>query len=207
MEIQITKDTKLIKDLRVALKDFEPMVKDPKFLWNGREIPNFKLLPREAWANWLICTVLQKMHGRDFTFMEDSVGDGYIIDKNTKGVFPTEHVSALEIPLGKNLPKGERRIIDAINLKIARGADYANQKILVVFFDGAGEFFRDKIRENIYGKHSFEAIFCVGLLESNDENYCYSVTEFRDSFKDLSITHKVEINGDFTDWKIIQIMQ
>lgn len=202
-----TLDRKLIKDLRIALKDFEPMVKNPQFLWNGREIQNFSLRPREAWANWLVCAVLQKMHQREITFMEDNTGDGYIIDKDLKLAFQTEHVSALDVPKGNKLSSGEQRVIDAIDLKIARGRDYARERLLVVFFDGAGQFFRNKIRESIFGRHGFEAVFCVGLLNSGRDGYSYIVTEFRDSFGVQSVTHKVEINGDFTDWEISQVMQ
>lgn len=195
----------LIKDLKIALKDFQPMVENPKFLWNGREIQNFSLRPREAWGNWLVCVVLRKMQERDITFMEDDSGDGYIVDRDLGLVFPTEHVSALEIPKGKDLPKGEQRVIDAIEMKIARGEEYARNKILVVFFDGAGEFYRSEIRESIYGRHNFEAVFCVGLLEDEESGYAYSVTEFRDSFGDKSITHRVDINSNFTEWEISQI--
>lgn len=80
-------------------------------------------------------------------------------------------------------------------------------KFLLHFFDGAGKFFRSKIREAIFGKHNFEAVFCVGLLDSEVDGYSYSVTEFRDSFGDQSVTHKIDINSDFTDWQISQIMQ
>lgn len=198
----------VIKDLRIVLKDFEPMVKNPKYLWNGRRMKNFDLLPREAWANWLISVVLSHLQKADITFMEDKVGgDGFIVDRDRNLVFQTEHVSALDIPEGKKLPSGEQRIIEAINLKIARGPKYAQNKILVAFFDGAGEFFRNKIREAIFGRHNFEAVFCVGLLDSGAEGYSYLVTEFRDSFGDHSISHKVEINGDFTGWKVSQITQ
>jgi hypothetical protein len=139
--------------------------------------------------------------------MEDNKGDGFIVDKERKIIVPTEHVSALNIPKGKKLPDGEQRVIDAINLKIRKGSDYAKNKLLVAFFDGAGKFFRNKIRKAIFGKHNFEAVFCVGLLDSGKNGYSYSVSEFRDSFGDQSITHKVEINGNFTDWQIFQIMQ
>lgn len=167
------------------------MVKNPKHLWNGRDIQNFSLRPREAWANWLVCAVLSKVHKRNVTFMEDDAGDGFVVDREKKIVVPTEHVSALSIPKGKKLPRGEQRIIDAINLKINRGPEYAQNKLLVVFFDGAGEFFRNKIRESVFGRHNFEAIFCVGLLNSGSSGYSYSVTEFRDSFKDRSMNNWV----------------
>lgn len=198
---------KLIRDFKIALKDLEPMVKNPQFLWNGRDIKNFSLRPREAWANWLICVVLQKMHNRSITFMEDDKGDGFIVDKDRKIIVPTEHVCALDTPKGKKLPSGEKRVVDAINLKIEKGNEYAQGKLLVVFFDGAGEFYRNKIRESIFGKHKFEAVFCVGLLISSNSGYSYTVTEFRDSFKDQSITHRVDIKGDFSDWEVVQIMQ
>ena len=76
-------------------------------------------------------------------------------------------MSALENPFNK-LPKGESRVISAINLKIDKGSEYAKGKWLVVFFDGAGEFYRNKIRENIKGRHNFGAVYCVGLLTSGN---------------------------------------
>jgi len=195
-----------IKDFKIALKEMEPYIKNPNFLIKGREFTNFSLRPREAWANWLLCVVLRKLHGENITFTEDTKGDGFIIDKNTRETIPTEHVSALENPFNK-LPKGEDRVINAINQKISKGSDYAKGKWLVVFFDGAGEFYRNKIRENIKGRHNFDAVYCIGLLISDENGYQYTVTEFRESSGDKSITFKVEINDYFTDWKISQIMQ
>jgi hypothetical protein len=196
---------KVVKDFKILLKDLEPLVKDPRFLWRGRCLSNFSLRPREIWANWLICVVLRKLHGNSFTFMDDDKGDGFLVDKQRLAIMPTEHVSALNIPEAKILPKGEQRIIDAINLKISKGPRYAKGKVLVVFFDGTGMFYRNKIREAIYGTHNFNAVFCIGLLESGSNGYIYSVTEFRDSLKNRSVTHKVKINSDFTDWTITQI--
>ena len=172
----------------------------------GRGFTNFSLRPREAWANWLLCIVLRKLHGDHLTFAEDPSGDGFIVDKNTGEVIPTEHVSALENPLNP-LPKGESRVINAINSKINKGEKYAEGKWLVVFFDGAGEFYRNKIRESIKGRHNFGAVYCVGLLTSDENGYAYSVTEFRESHTNKSVTFKVDINLNFTDWKISQIMQ
>ena len=206
MQKENQKVIKQIKDFKIILKDFELMVKNPKFLHNGRDIQNFSLRPREAWANWLICVVLRKICGEDITFSEDEKSDGIIIDKKTGGMVATEHVCAMDYPFNK-LPKGEERIIDAINHKIKRGIDYAKGKILVVFFDGAGVFYRNKIRESIKGRHNFVSVFCVGLLTSGDEGYSYAVTEFRESFGDTSMTFKVDINADFTDWQVEQVKQ
>lgn len=154
----------------------------------------------------MICAVLQKLRGKHITFAEDKHGDGFFVNKRTRELVPTEHVSALENRFNK-LPKGEARVIKAINYKIKRGPDYARGKWLVVFFDGAGWFQRSKIRESIKGRHNFGAIYCIGLLTSGKSGYEYIVTEFKESHGDKSITFKININGDFTSWQITQLMQ
>lgn len=131
----VNKKINFIKDFKIALKDMEPYVKDPNYLIKGREFTNFSLRPREAWANWLLCVVLRKLHGDNLTFSEDPNGDGFVVDTKTGEIIPTEHVSALENPLNPLLIlKGEDRIINAIDLKIKKGAEYAEGKWLVVFF-------------------------------------------------------------------------
>ena len=207
MNITDLKNKKIVKDFKIILKDLRPMIEDPKFLWNARDLKEFTLRPREIWGNWLVCVVLRKIHERDITIMDDDKGDGFIVDKERKVIVPTEHVCALDIPEGKKLPKGEKRVIDAINLKIAKGDEYARGKLLIVFFDGAGKFYRNKIRKSIFNRHSFEAVFCVGLLESGDNGYSYAVTEFRNSLGEKSMTYRVEINRDFDNWRVTQIIE
>lgn len=201
----MSKPINVVKNFEKILKDFESMVKDPRHLWNGRNISNFNLRPREAWANWLICAVMRHIHGKHITFADDDSGDGFIVDTRTGGLLKTEHVSALEIPKGKKLAKGDQRIINAIEKKIAKGPAYAKNKHLVVFFDGAGIFIRKNIRETIYGRHNFVSVFCVGLLDSNTEGYTYITTEFRDSYGDKSASFNVKINNDFTAWDVVQV--
>lgn len=194
---------KQIKDFKIALKDMEPWVKNPQFLHNGSRIKNFSLLPREAWANWLLCVVLRNIHGEDITFAESPIGDGIIVNKKMKMGIVVEHVAAMDFPSSKPLPKGEGRIIQAINHKIARGSEYAKNKYLVVFFDGAGEVYRNKVREAINGKHNFKGIYAIGLLRIDEKGYAYSVTEFHEKF---STTFKVQINPEFTDWSITKMV-
>lgn len=189
----------MIKDLRVALKDFEPMVKELHWLHTGGDIENFSLRPREAWTNWLLCAVWQHLYGDRITFAEDKNSDGLILDRETGNCIVTEHVCALNIPEAKPRPTGEERIIEAINSKIAKGPQYAKGVTLVVFFDGAGTWHRNKVREAINGKHNFDGIYLVGLAEQNRK---YTVTELHEND---SISFLVEINDDFTDWKVAQI--
>ena len=121
----------MIKNMKKILKDFEPMVKDPKHLWNGPDIENFSLRPREAWGNWLLTAIFQYLYGEEITFMEDDEGDGVILDKITGNYINTEHVAAMDFPGGKALPKGNERIIGAINHKIAKGENMNKEKLLL----------------------------------------------------------------------------
>ncbi|OGH68039.1 MAG: hypothetical protein A3C15_00600 [Candidatus Magasanikbacteria bacterium RIFCSPHIGHO2_02_FULL_50_9b] len=197
------KEVRMIKDFKKLLKDFEPMVKDPDFLRTGRSITNFSLRPREAWANWLLCAVFRKLNGDEVTFSDDDKCDGIIIDRKTGQCVETEHVVAMNFPdRKKQLPKGEARIIEAINQKIQRGVDYAEGKFLVVFFDGTDLWYRNKVREAINGRHNFRAIYLVGHATSGQDGYVYTVTELHETF---SVSYKVEISDDFTDFRVSEI--
>lgn len=193
-----------IKDFQILLKDLEPFVKDPSFLYNGRPIENFNLLPREVWGNWLFCAVLRALHGPAITFAD--VDDGLIIDKLTWQTVPIEHVSALEIPGAKPLPKGEARIIQAIEHKVKRGPEYAVGKFLLVFCDGAGKWYRDKVRMAINGKHNFKAIYTVNLTSSGPDGYSYTLTQFHPKTPHTSESFKVKVNSTFTDWEVVRLV-
>ena len=195
-----------IRDLRKALKDMEPYVKNANFLIQGKRFSNFNMLVREAWANLLICAVMEHVTGERWTFQE-SDGDGVIGSVETGNGHIVEHVCAMDFPAGKQPPKGEDRVLWAINHKAARGPEYAQGKILVVFFDGAGMFVRSKIRESIFGKHHFESVICVGLLTVDDTGYEYMLTDYCNEYENQSISFRIKIPMDFSGWNIEQQMQ
>ena len=59
-------------------------MKEPKTLYNGRKPGNFGLLPREIWANWLLCAIGNaQTENVDWTFSddEDGGGDGILFDR------------------------------------------------------------------------------------------------------------------------------
>ncbi len=163
----------------------------------------FNMRPREALANRLLCAVFQSRGTKGITFQEDSNWDGIILDRETWKSFPVEHVSALHDPV-YILPSWEDRIIDAINKKIAKKPPYPKWTHLVVFFDGAGEWYRNKVRENIKWRHDFEMVYCIGLMSKGWDWYAYSVTQMPPMI-DNSFTFKVQFNPDFTDWTVSQI--
>jgi hypothetical protein len=83
------------KNPQVALKELEPFIRDPRYLYRGKPLKRFGgLRPRELLGNWLICAVLNA--GRSagpFTFTSDPRGgDGIIYDEESKADWPTEHV-------------------------------------------------------------------------------------------------------------------
>ncbi len=211
-----------IKDLRVALKQFEPILKtrDSKgrhFLIDGNNSPQqagvipltdgtvFKMRYREAWANLLFCFVLNFIEKQDYTFQEDAQGDGIIVNRNTENWFLVEHVSAMDYPKGKILPKGEERVIWAINKKIEKDqkkAGYAKDKTLIVFLDGAEKWYPNRVGRGVAGKHNFARVYCIGLCSSKEVEYRYSVSDLRAAH---SPTYIVEIHDDFNNCDIYQV--
>lgn len=192
-----------IRNFYVALRDMAPYVQDPMFLTQGKRFSNFNMLVREAWANWLLCVVLRHVEGRDFTFMEDDGGDGIICDKGTGFRFSAEHVCALDFPgNAKQPPKNEARAISAIEHKAKRGESHAKGKTLVVFLDGAEIWYPNRVGRVVAGRHNFNEIYCVGLLLIDEQGYSYSISKLH---KDHSPTWRVQINLNFTDWKVTSL--
>jgi hypothetical protein len=208
-----------IKDLKVALKQLESAIKnnDSKgrhFLIDGNNNPQaagvmpvtdgtvFRMRYREAWANLLFCAVLSHVEGQDYTFQDDDTGDGLIVNRTANYWFPVEHVSAMDYQKGPVLPKGEERAIWAINHKIEKdkkNPGYAKGKTLIVFLDGAELWYPNRVGRAIAGTHNFSRVYCIGLTSSPEAKYRYSVSWLQPVH---SPTHLIEINDDFTDWKI-----
>ncbi|MDO8490033.1 MAG: hypothetical protein Q7S47_01285 [bacterium] len=130
------------------------------------------------------------------------MGDGIILENNTEQWVMTEHVSALDVPGPKGLLKGEERVLSAIEHKIAKGHEYAEGKTLVVFLEGAGIWYPNRVGRSITGRHNFNEVCCVALLDIIDGIYSYSVSFFNEKH---SPTWKVEIERDFTNWKISRL--
>lgn len=195
------KDKKFVNDLKIILKDLEPFIRAMKPLWTSPPFPNFSLRVRETWTLWLLCAALNRMRGLQLTFGEDDEdsSEGILLDKVTKEFIKTENVATMDFP-STSFPRGDQRIIAAIESKIRKGPEYAKGKILTVFFDGAHEWHRNKIREAINGKHQFEQIFLIGLVsDHNATEWEYSVTELDEN---NSTTFIVKIKPDFTDWSV-----
>lgn len=210
-----------IKSLQAVIKDFESIVKDTDskgryFLIDGNNLNKksdtigidgggtFNMRYREAWGNWLLCATLSFAHNQEHVFQDDTTADGAILNKVSGRWFPVEHVSALTNVNGQELPKGEARILWAINKKIEKSQKnpgYAKGKSLLVFFDGAEKWYPNKVGRAINGTHEFETVYAIGLISTENNEYQYSVTQFS---KDHSPSFTVTINKHFTSWTVVQ---
>lgn len=197
MKQQVTQ----IKDLKIVLGDMEPWIKNPATLYTGKP-GNFKLLPREILANWLLCAVGNAQEPeRNFTFSNDPLGcgDGIIMDTTTDYKMVTEHVF---IPKHQKDDKatGEELFLAAIQKKQEKGGKaYAKGKHLVVFADGAGIWFPNKVGQAIAGKHDFQEVWGVGLEGVDGDNYSYWVVNFNEKHSPAA---SVNINFQDKSWTV-----
>jgi len=196
------------KSLTLALKELEPFVRGGKPLQSGRPFKNFGgMLPREAWANWLLCAVANAVAGTEqFTFTTDPVGgDGVIADTKTEETWPTEHVMAPQAR-GKEKPNVEAAIVKAIADKQKKGGKaYASGKTLVVFSDVGGDtiWYPNKVAKQL-PPNDFAAVWVISLYRVEDGAYVYSVSEL-DPARGVAPTWLVRIAKDFDSWAVERV--
>lgn len=194
-----------IKDLKVVLKDFEGMVKNPHFLRVGRQIKNFRLLPREAWANWLLCVIGNFQNGNEnLTFAEDPTGgDGVILNKRSREFMLTEHVFIPEPKTG-DTKTVEDYMVMALEHKVKKGENYARGKHLIIFSEAIGWWYPNRVAKRIVGTHSFASVWAVALQSGDENGYYYSVAQL--IIKNANApSWRVEIPFNFSDYKVVRV--
>jgi hypothetical protein len=193
------------KSLTMALSELKPFVRGGKPLPSGRPFNNFgKMLPREAWANWLVCAVVNAVAGAEqVTFTTDPVGgDGVIQDTKTGETWPTEHVMAPQAR-GNKKPDVEAAVVKAVADKQKKGEKaYASGKTLIVFSDvgGGTPWFPNKVAKQMPA-NDFAAVGVVSLHRVEDGEYVYSVSEL-DPASGTAPTWLVRIAKDFDSWTV-----
>lgn len=190
-----------IRDLKIVLKDMEPYIRNPQFLRVGRRFTNFNMLPREALANWLICTV-ERFEGEDWTFSDDPNGsDGRIVDLKTSTGFTTEHVF-IPPPKAESTESVSDLMVEAVKKKAKKGKQYAEGKVLVIFSEGQGEFKPNIVARRTLELHHFDAIYMVGLEKIDESGYHYWVTHLHPL---ISPIWKIDITSNFDDWSVKRV--
>ena len=165
----------IVKDLEAVLSDMEPWIKNPKILYSGRA-GNIKLLPREILANWLLCALGNSNVSNDpFTFCNDPFGggDGIIINRDSGEQMVTEHIFVPKHQK-KDKKSAEDLIVEAVQKKQSKGRKaYAEGKHLIIFCDGIGNWFPNKVGRKIQKTHNFSSVWAIGLERVQNENYYY----------------------------------
>lgn len=194
-----------MQDFKAALKLIEPHIRAVKPLWNGRPFRDFSLRAREFWSLWLLCSVMNSVHQKSFTFFEDDRRDGILVDFDAEDWIHVENKAVMTFNNVKP-PHGERGIIDEIQKSIDKaGEQYQRGVILTIFYDGVGEMYANRVARHFYGRHSYEGIYLIGLINDHGgQQYSYSVSELYD--QDSSI-YRIDIAPDFSSWKVTQIQR
>jgi hypothetical protein len=193
------------KNLKVALKEIEPMVRDPRHLQTGKPLEKFgDMRPREMLANWLLCATFEAIEKRELMFYSDPIGgDGIIRDEATGDTWQTEHVYVSQHSTG---PDAKALILDAINHKQANGAAYCRGKTLVVFLDtpAVGRWFPNKVAKALPSPLLFAAVWVIGFSTVQDGSYIYNLT-LLDVTDENAPAFLLRIAPDFDAWQVEQV--
>jgi hypothetical protein len=182
------------KNLNVALKEIEPMVRDPRHLQTGKPLEKFgDMRPREMLANWLLCATFEQIENRELTFYSDPIGgDGLIRDDATGETWPTEHVYVSQHSIGSD---AKALILNAINHKRSNGGAYCRGKTLVVFLDTA---------KALPNPLLFAAVWVVGFSSVQAGSYIYNLT-LLDVTDGKAPAFVLRITPNFGAWDVEQI--
>ncbi|KAA0574460.1 hypothetical protein [Azospirillum sp. Sh1] len=193
------------KSLALALKELQPFILNGIHLQTGKGFERMNdMRSREILANLLLCIAVNSVTSPErltFTSAPDYVGgDGIILDSVDGVGIPTEHVMVPAISKNIGRDAGEL-ILEAVKLKVEKGGTaYAAGKILVVFlFQGAGEWYPNRIARQLPDPLLFDEAWVVGLHRVVDGRYIYNVTLLD---QQNSPVWRVHFNKDFDGWEV-----
>jgi hypothetical protein len=193
------------ENLKVALKEIEPMVRDPRHLQTGKPLVKFgDMRPREMLANWLLCATFETIEKRELIFYSDPIGgDGIIRDEATGHTWQTEHVYVSRRSAGTD---AKTLILDAISHKQSNGAAYCRGKTLLVFLDtpAAGNWFPNEVAKALPSPLLFAAVWVVGFSTVQDGGHVYNLTLLDVADSDAPAL-LLRIAPDFDAWQVEQI--
>ena len=199
---------KRLKSLKIALKELEQFIKDGRHLKTGKPFKSMNALrSREMLGNWLLCVVGNFNHGKEDLIISSSPdevgGDGLISSLSDETAFiVTEHVY---VPPSEGAKVGD--LVEAAVLKKAGkgGAAYAKGKSLVVFCEGGGQWWPNKVARAITGKHDFDEVWVFALKQHREEGtYAYNVALLDVRHGDAPVWN-VDIDVDFERWAVARV--
>lgn len=201
MKYQVTR----FKNLKVALKELEPFIRNGEHLQTGKPFKRFGgLRSRELLANWLLCVAVNSAsQSNRLTFSSDPLGgDGVIRDSETEETWQTEHVLVPRAD-GDDTEDVKTLILKQIELKQSKGGTaYASGKTLVVFLNtGGGVWSPNEVTKRLPTPLYFEAVWVVGLQGVEGGEYTYNVTRL-DLRQGNAPVWRVRIGKYFDAWEV-----
>jgi hypothetical protein len=203
----INYEVKRFTDMAAALKELEPFIRSGERLQTGRPIKNFGgMLPREIWANWLLCAAVNASLGSERLIPasqpSDLIGDGLIVDTENGETVLTEHIL---VPRQAGGPGAdiEALILKAVEKKqVKGGVAYASGKTLVVFREAEGDpWLPKRVASRLPVDLAFNAVWVAGLAFVRDGQYAYWVTRL-DLRRGNPPVWRVCIAKDFDSWGV-----
>jgi hypothetical protein len=192
------------KNLTLALKELEPFIRNGDHLQTGKTFAQFGgMRSREILANWLVCVSVNSECEGNLNFSSDPTGgDGIIHDDTSGESWLTEHVMVPRLRVGQKGNTG-KLILEAVEKKRNKGGEaYAAGKTLIVFLNsGAGQWFPNKVKEQLPSPLYFSTVWVVGLQGVEAEEYVYGVANL-DVSEGNAPTMSVRIMKDFDCWEV-----
>jgi hypothetical protein len=203
-------DVRAFKNMEIALSEIWPRISAAE-LKNGRPVEKFgNLLPREIWANWLLCAALNSERQPDeqlvfTTNPESMIGDGVIYDQKGKGAWRFEHVYVR--PQSPTEPTTiEALISSAAGDKQQKGYKaYASGKTLLVYVDaGGGRIWHPNKAAKAIPSNDFLDVWAVSFAGAVTYEWIYGVALLSAEGVDAP-TFQVRINKQRPRWSVIRI--
>lgn len=201
---------KRLKDLKVALEELEPFVRNGRHLKSGRPFASMNdMRSRELLGNWLVCAVGNFENGDDDLTIGSSPnivgGDGLVVSRRDENrLMVMEHVY-VPVEVGANGGSIEAAVAKAEADKATKGTPYAKGKSLVVFSEMHGKWYPNRAAKAVADTHAFEEVWAYHLLRDRPvDTYAYGVS-LLDVTKGDAPAWIVEIDPNFDGWRVIRI--
>ena len=111
----------------------------------------------------------------------------------------TEHVIAS--PVSGELCDAQSLILNAIEKKRRKGKSYADGKILIVLLEGAGDWFPNKVAQELPDPLLFKEVWVVSLQGVVDGEYAYNVVCL-DISEGTAPAARVRLGNNFDRWTV-----
>jgi hypothetical protein len=192
---------KRLKNLKIALQELEPHIRNGRSLQVQRDFKSIGLRPRELLANWLLCATFCFLRGDEGLAMSGDPlsGDGAIFNIETGNAMLIEQVYIPSATDGDF----DSLALQAFEKKAKLGKPYAENRTLVIFSEVTGSWQPNRLAREIQNTHEFDAVWVVHLDQNAvvEGQYAYFVVALDTSMGNAPV-YRVSIGEDFRSWSV-----